>query len=121
LGITFLGKDRPGLFSDIAGALALNNINILSAEIYTWRDGTAVDIFRVTGPLDTIQPEETWQRVRMITKYLLRKTIPSLSLIKSRPIYSEKSMMLIRIRVRVALIVCQNRWGGFLTQAIGKG
>jgi len=38
-------KTGPAV-SDIAGALALNNINILSAEIYTWRDGTAVDIFR---------------------------------------------------------------------------
>ena len=47
----------------IAGALALHNINILSADIYTWRDRTIVDIFRVTRPLDSIHPEETWEKV----------------------------------------------------------
>ena len=61
--LVFSAKDRPGLFSDLAGVLAINNINILSADIYTWRDGTALDIFRVSRPLDPIHPEETWQRV----------------------------------------------------------
>ena len=62
--LTFLAKDRPGLFSDMAGVLALNNINILSADIYTWRDGTAVDIFKVTNPLDPINPDRSWQKVK---------------------------------------------------------
>jgi len=62
--VTFLAKDRPGLFADMAGVLALNSLNILSADIYTWRDGTAVDIFKVTRPLDAIHPEAVWQRVR---------------------------------------------------------
>jgi [protein-PII] uridylyltransferase len=62
--VTLLGKDRPGLFSSIAGALALNNINILSARIYTWRDGTALDVFHVTHPLDLIHSDETWGKVR---------------------------------------------------------
>jgi [protein-PII] uridylyltransferase len=62
--ITFLAKDRPGLFSDVAGVLALNNINILSADIYTWRDGTAVDIFKVTDPPDPINPDKTWQNAK---------------------------------------------------------
>ncbi len=61
--ITLMARDRPGLFSDIAGILALNNINILSAYIYTWRDHTAVDIFRVTDPLDPIHPEDIWKRI----------------------------------------------------------
>ena len=61
--ISFAG-DRPGIFCDLAGVLALNNINILSAQIYTWRDGTAVDIFKVTAPLDFIHPDETWKKVK---------------------------------------------------------
>lgn len=61
--VCFVAKDRPGLFSDIAGIMALNNINILNANIYTWQDGTAVDIFYVTKPLDEINPEETWSRI----------------------------------------------------------
>jgi [protein-PII] uridylyltransferase len=62
-GLIFMAKDRPGLFSDLAGVLALNNINILSAQIYTWRDGTAVDIFKVSPPLDAVDPAGTWERV----------------------------------------------------------
>ncbi|MBW1943511.1 MAG: [protein-PII] uridylyltransferase [Deltaproteobacteria bacterium] len=62
--ITFLAKDRPGLFSDVAGILALNNLNILSADIYTWRDGTALDIFKVTDPPDPINQDKTWQKVK---------------------------------------------------------
>ncbi len=61
--VSFVARDRPGLFSDIAGIMALNNINILNANIYTWRDGTAVDIFSVTKPLDDINPQATWQRI----------------------------------------------------------
>ena len=62
--VTFLARDRAGLFSDVAGIMALNNINILSARIYTWRDGTAVDIFTVTPPLDPLHPEEIWERIK---------------------------------------------------------
>jgi len=61
--VTFLGRDRPGLFADLAGAMALNNINVLSAHIYTWRDGTVVDIFSVTSPLDPVRSREIWEKV----------------------------------------------------------
>jgi [protein-PII] uridylyltransferase len=62
--VTFLGKDRPGLFADLAGVMALNNINILSAHIYTWRDGTVVDIFTVTSPLDPMRSDEIWEKMK---------------------------------------------------------
>jgi [protein-PII] uridylyltransferase len=62
--ISILAKDRPGIFSDLAGVFALNNISIFSAEVYTWRDGTAVDIFKVTKPLDAVDPERTWKKVK---------------------------------------------------------
>lgn len=62
--VTFIGKDRPGLFADLAGVMALHNINILSAQIYTWRDGTVVDIFQVTSPLDPLRSDETWGRLQ---------------------------------------------------------
>ncbi len=62
--ITFVSQDRPGLFSAFAGVLALHNINILSANIYTWQDGTAVDIFKVTAPPDRYRSKEIWERVK---------------------------------------------------------
>jgi [protein-PII] uridylyltransferase len=61
--VTFLGSDRPGLFADLAGTMALNNINVLSAHIYTWRDGTVVDLFTVTSPLDPTRSREIWSKV----------------------------------------------------------
>jgi [protein-PII] uridylyltransferase len=88
--VTFLARDKAGLFSDVAGVMALNNINILSARIYTWRDGTAVDIFTVTPPLDPLHPEEIWKKIQEdlaqalegrlpLSERLLQKAEPSLS------------------------------------------
>jgi [protein-PII] uridylyltransferase len=62
--LLFIAKDRPGLFADLAGVLTLNNLNILSAHIYTWLDGTAVDIFRVSRPLDPLHVDSHWEKVK---------------------------------------------------------
>ena len=62
--LTVCARDRPGLFSGISGALTLNNLNILNANIYTWGNQVALDIFRVTSPPDALHEEETWDRVR---------------------------------------------------------
>jgi [protein-PII] uridylyltransferase len=94
--LNFVAKDRPGLFSDLAGVLALNNINILSSNIYTWADGTALDIFSVTRPLDSINPEAIWKRVKKdlencfsgklaLPYRLSQKSIPSIASIPKRP------------------------------------
>jgi [protein-PII] uridylyltransferase len=71
----------------MAGVMALNSINILTAHIYTWRDGTALDVFRVSAPLDPIYPEEIWLRVRKELKQALRGELPLSSLLmeKARP------------------------------------
>jgi [protein-PII] uridylyltransferase len=94
--VSFVGKDRPGLFSDIAGVMALNNINILSSNIYTWRDGTAVDIFYVDSPLDTIHSLEIWERVKTslkntfsgklsLSSSLSQKAAPSILTVLGKP------------------------------------
>ena len=43
-------RDVPGLFSLIAGTLAAQGINILSAQIHTRGDGIAIDTFQVNDP-----------------------------------------------------------------------
>ena len=45
--LTIVTQDRPLLLEKICCALASQEINILSADIYTRRDGVALDIFRV--------------------------------------------------------------------------
>ncbi len=60
---TICAKDFPGLFSKIAGVFTLNNLDILSAQIYTWGNHIALDIFKVKAPPDTILEDEMWNRV----------------------------------------------------------
>lgn len=74
--VAFVAKDRPGIFSLFAGVLALNHINILSAQIYTWQDGTAVDVFRVSSPPDPLHAKDTWRRVERSLREALEGSLP---------------------------------------------
>jgi [protein-PII] uridylyltransferase len=60
--VTVCAKDRPGLFSMIAGVFTLNNINILDVQAHTWRNNIALDIFTVEPPPDLIFESERWER-----------------------------------------------------------
>ncbi|MEW6441017.1 MAG: [protein-PII] uridylyltransferase [bacterium] len=62
--VTVCARDRPGLFSKISGVCTLNNLDILNARIYTWTNGTALDLFMVKPPPDPLREAETWDRVR---------------------------------------------------------
>jgi [protein-PII] uridylyltransferase len=62
--VTVCTRDFPGLFSKIAGVFTLNNLDILSAEIYTWRNHIALDVFKVKPPPDTLLEDRVWDRVR---------------------------------------------------------
>ncbi|MDZ7696446.1 MAG: [protein-PII] uridylyltransferase [Deltaproteobacteria bacterium] len=66
--MTVISHDRPGLFADIAGVLALHHIDIFEANIYTWRDGTAVDLFKVTPPPDPLRVREVWEKIEQDMK-----------------------------------------------------
>jgi [protein-PII] uridylyltransferase len=58
--------DQPGLFSQIAGALTANYLNILSARITTRADGIALDVFHVShfeGAQSLAMEEDRWLRV----------------------------------------------------------
>jgi len=60
--VVVCAKDRPGLFSKIAGVFTVNGMDVLDAQIYTWRNNIALDIFTVTPPPDQIFEDERWQR-----------------------------------------------------------
>jgi len=45
--VTVIARDRPGLFSKISGALALHDLNILGAEVYTTLEGVALEAMRL--------------------------------------------------------------------------
>jgi len=64
--LTIITRDRPGLFADLAGAFALHHLDIRSARIFTFTDGTVLDVFEVAGPYGEIwwpEVEETLERV----------------------------------------------------------
>jgi [protein-PII] uridylyltransferase len=60
--VTVCAKDRPGLFSRIAGTFTLNHMDILSAQIFTWKNNIALDIFELKPPPDQVFEEERWIR-----------------------------------------------------------
>ncbi|HMK65756.1 MAG TPA: [protein-PII] uridylyltransferase, partial [Thermodesulfobacteriota bacterium] len=78
--------DRAGLFSRLTGIFALNNINILGAQIFTRSDKIALDIFQVHPPLDPLFMEETWDRVyEQLTKAIEGKLSLDYRLAQKKP------------------------------------
>jgi len=60
-------EDAHGLYSNIAGCLTLNRINILGSHIHTTRDGLALEVYRVATPKGG--PDEKrrlWERVQRL-------------------------------------------------------
>lgn len=55
--------DMPGLFSKMVGVFTLNNVKVLSGNIFTLKNGLAFDIYEVTNPLDPYREEETWRKI----------------------------------------------------------
>jgi len=62
--VTICAKDRPGLFAKLAGVFTLNGVNILDAQVFTWRNRIALDIFHVEPPPDPVFEKERWQRAQ---------------------------------------------------------
>ncbi len=53
-------KDRPGLLAKIFGVLALHNLNVLAAQIFTWADGTVVDTIEVSSAISEDYQGQDW-------------------------------------------------------------
>jgi [protein-PII] uridylyltransferase len=62
--LTVVAADRPGLLSSIAGALSLAGLSILSAQVFTAEDGTAVDVFEVEGAFEAEIGGDRWREFR---------------------------------------------------------
>jgi [protein-PII] uridylyltransferase len=60
--VTICAKDRPGLFSKIAGIFTLHGINILDVQVFTWKNNIALDVFKVQPPPDLLFESEIWQK-----------------------------------------------------------
>jgi len=69
-------RDRPGLFSKMVGVFTLHNINVLSANIFTLKNGLAFDLYDVTNPLDPLREEERWSKVLENARQAIEGTLP---------------------------------------------
>ncbi|WP_319582926.1 [protein-PII] uridylyltransferase [uncultured Pseudodesulfovibrio sp.] len=69
--LTIAAVDQPRLFATIAGALSLHGLNILAADIFSWKDGTAVDVFTVGEPPENLYAEEVWARIGRSVGYAM--------------------------------------------------
>lgn len=73
--VTICAKNRPGLFAMLSGGFTLNSLDILGAQAFTWRNGVAIDIFRVTPPADIIFEDKSWQRIKGNFQEIIAGTI----------------------------------------------
>jgi [protein-PII] uridylyltransferase len=69
-------RDRPGLFSKMVGVFTLHNINVLSGNIFTLKNGLALDLYDVTNPLDPLREEEMWSRVLQDARHAIEDKLP---------------------------------------------
>lgn len=73
--------DQPGLFSKMVGIFTLNNMKILSANIFTLKNGLAFDTYEVTNPLDRYRETESWDKTLKELLLALEDRLPLDSLI----------------------------------------
>lgn len=62
--LLIMGRDRVGLLAKFCGVLALHNLTVLSAQIFTWPDGTVVDTLEVVPALSQDYEEMDWPAVQ---------------------------------------------------------
>lgn len=48
--LTVVTKDKPGLFAELSCIMACMHLEVLSAKVFTWHNGIAVDTFDVIPP-----------------------------------------------------------------------
>jgi [protein-PII] uridylyltransferase len=73
--ILVMAQDRSGLLNRLCGVLALHNIKVLAAKIFTWSDGTAVDVLNVTSALNNEFADQNWQAFQHDLELALRNRL----------------------------------------------
>jgi len=84
--ITVFTPDHPGLFSRIAGAVAITGANIVDAKIFTTADGMALDTFWVQSDNSKVVDEaRRVERLKeLIEKSLRGQTLPKEAIARER-------------------------------------
>jgi [protein-PII] uridylyltransferase len=56
-----MSKDRSGLLAKLCGILALHNLRVLGAHIFTWPDQTVVDVLNIVPDSGIDFSEQDWE------------------------------------------------------------
>ncbi|MGV1099959.1 [protein-PII] uridylyltransferase [Thiovibrio sp. JS02] len=59
--VLIMAHDSTGLLAKICGTLALHGLNVVRAQIFTWEDGTAVDVLNVRPAVEQEYGRQNWQ------------------------------------------------------------
>ena len=62
--VSICGKDKPGLYSKIAGVFFMNELDIVGSQAYSFGPGYVLDIFKVKPPKDKIFEKEKWEKAQ---------------------------------------------------------
>jgi len=78
-------RDVHGLYSNVAGVLTAHHMNILGANVYTTRDGMALEVYRVATPAgDEASRAQVWEDFLGSLERVLRGEITVAELLKRR-------------------------------------
>lgn len=69
--LTIISRDRSGFFARVCAALGKHNLCVLGAELCVWEDGTVVDVFWVSEPLDPLYADQTMELLVLTLNRLL--------------------------------------------------
>ena len=61
--LLIMTKDRSGLLAKICGVMALNNLSVVKAQIFTWADETVVDVIDVRSTDGLSFAERNWKKL----------------------------------------------------------
>jgi len=62
--VSICGKNKPGIYSKIAGVFFMNELDIVGSQAYSFGPGYVLDIFKVKQPRDKIFEKETWKKTQ---------------------------------------------------------
>jgi [protein-PII] uridylyltransferase len=96
-----VAADRPGLLSRIAGALSLGGISILSAQVFTTQDDTAVDVFEVEGAFEAEIEQRRWREFRSMLRQALQGSISLERLVEGKRRRYPEPAAVVPLSVRV--------------------
>ncbi len=78
-------RDVPRLYADVAGSFTAVGINILGSNVYTTRNGLALEVFRVSTPAGGEEEQRLkWQELEEVIGKVLRREVAVEELVRRR-------------------------------------